>query len=116
MSAKSKIVRNPVRHLSNEFPANLSPAGVERIRAMVLEYRPIPEIAIIMRTTVERMEFYLRDRRARWLGERGEGHIEFLPHKTVIYRRRSSPDGGFVVMPFSLPANSMHRAMLEQQA
>lgn len=106
-------ISHPVRHIPQSFPANLTAAKIERMRAMVIERRPIPEIAQAFRTSIVSMEYYLRDRRRRWLDDYNEGRIDFLPHKTVIYRRRSGSDGGFVVLPYSVAPNSMHRAVLE---
>lgn len=108
-------ISHPVRHMPNSFPGNLTVAGIERLRAMVLEYRPIPEIAAAFKTTTVSMEYYLRDRRRAWLNVHNEGRIDFLPHKTVMYRRRSGSDGGFVVLPYSVAPNSMHRAALESR-
>jgi len=111
MSASS----HPVRHIPKSFPANLTGADIQRMRAMVIERRPIPEIAKAFRTSIISMEYYLRDRRRQWLNAYNEGRVEFLPEKTVIYRRRSGSDGGFVVLPYSVAPVSLHRQVLAEK-
>lgn len=112
MSASS--IAMPER--TSTFPANLTPADIDRIRRMVLAGHPTAEIAAAFNTTERRATVFLEVRRPRWLRNRNEGRIEFLTGKTVIYRWRSRKDGGADVRPFSVAAISMHRAALEKRA
>lgn len=106
----------PVPERTKSFPHNLTPAGIDKIRRMVLAGNSTAEIAAAFDTTERRAETFLAVRRPRWLRYRDEGRIEFMPGKTVFYRWRSRGDGGRDLRPFSVAAISMHRAALEKRA
>lgn len=110
MSARSPVIPKSAK----PFPIHLTYAGMEKMRRMVVLGHSNREIAAAFGTQTATMDFFLSSRREAWLAAFREGRVDFLPSKTVVYRKVSRMNGDVAIRPFSVAPVTLHRQQLAE--